>query len=364
MHSVLDADKPDIDLGNMVLESVSNNAMFFTPELLMAKLVKDYRSAERLFGDRLVRQLTGYPPDYVERNSTIPEFRRHLQERIKQNFDELQEQGVIGADGAFTDDALELAAVSLAVQELEHLDARGLLGERVHKRRAVTGMREQTKPFVDEPYRSVSVQQSVKTALRRGHRSLRVEDLRAFEREAKGAANIIYAIDASGSMRGAKIMQAKRAGVALAWKAMSAGDKVGLCVFGKEVERSVPPGKDFRGILRSLAGLRTGSETDIAGVVRHAVTTFPRQEGANHLIILTDALPTIGSDPETDVLAAVAEARAAGIAVSVIGIGLDAKGEDLARQIVDVGDGRLSVVSDTDELDVIVLEEYDAIRRA
>ncbi len=362
MNTVLEGDSENIDLGNMVLDSTSNGASFFTPELMMEKLVKDYRSAEQIIGPSLIRRLSGFDPSYVEKNVNIPEFRRELEKQIRENVKDLKDKGMLTKDGAWSDDALELASVVLAVQELDHLSASGILGRRVHKKQAVSGMREDVKPFQKDPYRSLSIQQSVKTALRRGHSKIAKEDLRAFDKQARGGASIVYAIDASGSMKGAKIAQAKRAGVALAYKAIQNGDKVGLVVFEKTVQGSVSPTRDFSLLLTALTRLRPGSETDLAESIRASAELFSGRADTQHIILLTDALPTVGAEPDTHVLDQVAMVSGSGVSVSVIGIGLDKQGEDLARKIVELGNGRLSIVSDVKDLDVIILEEYDRVR--
>lgn len=365
MNTVLEGGDDEIDLGNMVMDSVDNGLSMFTPELVMEKLVKDYREADELFGDSLVRQLTGYSADYVQKNLNIPEFKRHLEDQVKQNIDGLKDDGILSKRGELTEEAMELAAVVLAVEELDHLTAKGLIGQRVHKQRSSGGVRDGTRPRSDEPYRALSVQQSVKTALRRGHEELLPEDLRVFERSSTGRAEIIYALDASGSMKGEKLKQAKRAGVALAYEAISRGDKVGLLVFGKEVEQSLAPCTDFSEVLRRVSRLQAGSETDLASGVRSATELFrSRKADTKHVILLTDALPTVGADPKSAVLEAVGVARSAGVSISVIGIALDQSGKDLAQTIVDVGRGRLSVVSDAAGLDVLILEEYSRIHQA
>jgi hypothetical protein len=47
---------------------------------------------------------------------------------------------------------------------------------------------------------------------------------------------------------------------------------------------------------------------------------------------------------------------------SIIGINLDEEGEELARDIVQHSEGRLYSVKDIQELDTIILQDYDALR--
>ena len=80
------------------------------------------------------------------------------------------------------------------------------------------------------------------------------------------------------------------------------------------------------------------------------------------MLILTDALPTTGAEPEKETIEAVAQAVGSGITTSIIGIQLDEKGTKLAKEIARAGNGRFFIVKDLDELDKIVLEDYYAVQ--
>ncbi len=82
-----------------------------------------------------------------------------------------------------------------------------------------------------------------------------------------------------------------------------------------------------------------------------------------HLIIITDAIPTAGKDPLRITLEAASTARDSGITTSIIGIGLEKEGELLASQIVQLGGGRLYKVNALEELDTIVLEDYESLKK-
>jgi hypothetical protein len=76
---------------------------------------------------------------------------------------------------------------------------------------------------------------------------------------------------------------------------------------------------------------------------------------------LTDALPTEGKNPEEETLRAVSLARDQKITISLIGMNLDKKGLALAKRVVEVGQGRLFLAKDAQELDSIILEDYAAL---
>ena len=63
-------------------------------------------------------------------------------------------------------------------------------------------------------------------------------------------------------------------------------------------------------------------------------------------------------NPEKEVLDEVANAKNAKVTISVVGINLDEKGKKFAERIVELGQGKLYICKDIEELDQIVLEDY------
>ncbi len=95
--------------------------------------------------------------------------------------------------------------------------------------------------------------------------------------------------------------------------------------------------------------------------IKRAIELFPSEMVTKHLILLTDALPTVGKEPEKETLEAVSSARTNGISISLIGIKLDNKGKKLAEKIVKLSEGRLYIVKDLKNLDKVVLEDYYSV---
>ena len=357
MHSVLENDKEIIEEGKLLTESVNQNLSSFVPDLIFKNLVNDYKLAKQLYGEVIIRKLTGYEPGFVEKNIKIPEFREELKRNIEENIKRLKEKELINKEGELTDDGLKLSSLVLYTEELDKLRIKGL-GEKKEKKRDVYGDKKDYAPYKKTRYRDIAIKQSVKTAIRRQHRHLLKEDLRIFERQKKGGISIIYALDASGSMKGEKIGMGKRAGVALAYKAINEKNKVGLIVFGEDVKKIVPLTLEFNEILRSITSIRARAETDIAKTVQKAIEVFGASKETKHLILLTDVLPTKGKKPEEETLRAVSIARDQEITISVVGINLDKHGEKLAKKIIEISNGRLYTVKNLEVLDTIILEDY------
>jgi len=360
MHSVLENDKETIENGKLLGESLNQNLSSFVPDLIFRNLVNDYKLAKQLYGEFIIRKLTGYDPSFVEKNLKIPEFQEEVRQNIEDNIKKLKQEDLINKDGEITDNGIKLSSLVLYTEELDKLRIKGL-GEKKEKKKDIYGDKKDYVNYRKTRYRDIAIRQSVKTAIRRQHTNLLKEDLRIFEREKKGGISIIYALDASGSMKGEKIGMGKRAGVALAYKAINEKNKVGLIVFGEDVKKIVPPTLDFKEILQSIITIKARAETDIAATIHKAIELFANSKETKHLILLTDVLPTKGKKPEEETLRAVSIARDQEITISVIGINLDKDGEKLAKKIIEIGQGRLYKVKNVEVLDTVILEDYYSV---
>jgi len=356
MHSVVEGDSTD---GKLIKEAINQGIGSFTPDFIYEQFVQNYSYAEQLYGKTFISLISGYDADYVGRNVKIPEFQRELRKRVLEKIDELKDEGLVDDQFKLTDKGMQLAALVLYTEELDELASKNLLGETVSTKRSHYGSKGDTHVFrKGDRYRDIALKRSVKRAVRRGHTTLSLGDLETFERRQHGAVYIIYGLDASGSMNGRKLDVAKKAGVALSFAALERKDNVGVIVFSKEVKSAVAPTDDFGLLLRTITPVVASHETDIVKVLDKAIELFPAEDATKHLILLSDALPTVGKDPGRETLDAVAIARQRGITTSIVGIRLDTKGEELARRIAEVGDGRFYIVHKLEEVDVIVLEDY------
>ncbi len=363
MHSVLQNDKKVIDEGKIIEEAINRGLSAFVPDLLFEQLVKNYSIAKQILGEKLIRLLTGFEPDYLEKNIGIPEFKKELKKTVQENINKLKDSKTLDKEGQITDKGIELASLVLYIEELDKIISKGLIGQKASKKKSHYGERGEVVSYKKgDRYKDLAVRSSVRLAIRRMHGKIEQTDLKTAKRQSKGAVYIVYGIDASASMKGDKIETCKRAGVALAYKAISDKDNVGLIVFGSDVKDFVVPTNDFGFLLNKITRARASRQTDFCAMLRKATELFPAENVTKHLIILTDALPTVGKNPEEETLKAVSNARASGITVSIIGIKLDEKGEAFAKQITTLGDGRLYAVKSLENIDKIVLEDYYIVR--
>lgn len=359
MHSVLENDKETIEKGKLISDAINQGLQSFTPDLLYEQLVKNYTLARHIYGPSLLKLISGYDSDYIKKNINIPEFRKELKFKIEKSVEDLKEKGFLDSNYLITDQGIELASLVMYFEELDKITSKGILGEKLYRKTSIYGDKESYRAYKrGDRYKDISIKKSSKLAIRRGHKSLNSKDLLVFERQTKGHAYVVYALDASGSMKGKKIEACKKAGIALAYKAINEKDKVGLIVFGSEIKTAIEPTSDFAFLLKNIANARASKQTDFASTLRKSIELFPNEDITKHLILITDALPTIGEEPEKETLKEVSMARNKGITISLIGINLDENARKFAEKIVEIGNGKLYVIKNVEDVDKIVLEDY------
>ena len=362
MKSVLENDKKTIDDGKIIADAINQGLNSFTPDTTFENMVKDFSIAKNIYGESLIRLLTSYNPSYINKNLGIPEFRRELKQKIEENIENLKDKNILNKDGTISEKGIALASLILYTEELDNIIPKGILGKKVHKKQSHYGDKEDVRSYKkSDRYKDIAVRKAVRLAIRRGHRQVKEDDLKTFERQSKGSVYVVYGIDASGSMKGKKIEVAKKAGIALAYKAITSKDKVGVVVFGTDVKDVVEPTNDFNFLLKQITKIRASMQTDFTAMLRKAVEIFPNEKVTKHLVILTDAMPTVGDKPEEDTMEQVSSARAAGITISIVGINLSKEGKKIAEKIAQLGDGRLYVVRNLENVDKIVLEDYYSV---
>lgn len=361
VHSLVDANEQRIEQGMMLDSAASQGIFSFNSEMIYDKVTQDYNMAEKIYGESFLRLVTGYDSNAIKKNIKIPEFQREVKNKIKDKLNSLKEEGLTNKEGEITERGEELTALVMYMQELDDMRVKGL-GNKRSKKTFIYGDKENTRKYrKNDRFRDIALKKSIKKAIKKNHSSLQQEDLMVFEKNSVGKISLIYALDASGSMKGKKISACKKAGVALAYRAIDERDEVGLLVFGSEIEEAVAPTSDFNLILRSLAKIKAKAQTDLALTIERAIQLFPKNDVTKHLILITDANPTSGINPKKNTLNLIEKAVSEGITISVIGIGLDKEGEDFAKKMIEIGQGNLHIIKDLNNLDRIVLEDYYSV---
>lgn len=166
-------------------------------------------------------------------------------------------------------------------------------------------------------------------------------------------------LDRSGSMKGEKLEEAKKAVLAAA-KALSASDRIALVTFDSEA-RIVLPAKtraDDKAIAPRVAGVEAGGGTSILPGLKEAYLELSGIVARKRVVLLLSD----GEAPADGIPELVREMRAAGMIVSTVAVqGAD---EAMLRKISDDGGGRAyKIGDDLSKLSAVFVDEVKIARR-
>jgi Mg-chelatase subunit ChlD len=172
------------------------------------------------------------------------------------------------------------------------------------------------------------------------------------DRPAMAETNVLFIVDASGSMKkkletGESRMDAAKKAMADALTAMPPEARLGLLLYGHrkakdctDIELASPIGADdAAAISKRIAGLRAKGETPIAESLRQAQRSFAALKGQdNRIVLVTDGIEECKGDP----CAAAQELRDAGfnLKVDIVGFTLSEKQRALIQCVPDITGGQ------------------------
>ncbi len=177
--------------------------------------------------------------------------------------------------------------------------------------------------------------------------------------------NVALVLDRSGSMKGAKIHQARRA-AKFALDQLGNSDFASLIVYDHDVDVLLPAmrvsGKDeMAGI---ISRIRPGGRTALhAGVVSglEQVRRNRAPSRVSRIILLSDGLANVGPSSPDALARLGVKAAGEGVTISTIGLGLGYN-EDLMSRLAFASDGNHAFVKHADDLVEIFAQEFGDLR--
>lgn len=171
--------------------------------------------------------------------------------------------------------------------------------------------------------------------------TVRAKDVADFERQPLA---LTFVIDNSGSMNQENRLALVKRSLGLLLRQLYAGDSVAVVKFSNNAAVVTPPlpaarrgelesaiqGLGIEGGTNVEAGLRLGYELASQNLQRRAV---------NRVILCSDGVGNIGETSSTGLLALVEEARAKGIYLNTVGVGMGNHNDAFLEQLADQGDG-------------------------
>lgn len=366
--------EPRSDIGRnakILREMLNRGVVSFDSKHLAKMIISNARSAFSVYGREFLQALTGMSILDLETFEGKYERLDMLKKTIDKKLTEMKKAGYIITEineTKISEKGIELAAISTIIDEMDIVARFGSGDHKVY----TTGNTVKGYPLAireyrrGDSYKDISVRQTIKRAMLRGHEKILKEDLRVFERTKSVNLDIVYLLDISGSMHGKKIDAGKKAAIGLAIQGTRVGDRIGVIAFNTKPYRVVNPTTRVKTIARHIVSMMPSSSTDIAAAISEArkmLDESSHPEYGKHIILITDAIPTSGDDdPVENTYREVNKTIRYGITISVVGIDLTSEGEEIARNITRMARGRFYHIENPDELNKIVLMEQKIAR--
>lgn len=175
---------------------------------------------------------------------------------------------------------------------------------------------------------------------------------------------VVFAVDRSGSMSGAKIEQAKAA-LRFVLNNLRPGDVFNIVVYDSGVESFRPELQKFDDESREAAlgfidGIYAGGGTNIDGALATALSQLEDARRPSYVIFLTDGLPTVGEQNETKIVAHARQANRARARVLAFGVGYDLNSR-LLDKLVRENYGQSEYVRPNEDIEAHVARLYRKI---
>jgi len=181
------------------------------------------------------------------------------------------------------------------------------------------------------------------------------------DREDRTPANIAIVLDKSGSMRGGKLENAKKA-ARMAVDLLNENDIISIISYDSTVNVLVPATKvsDKAAIHAAIDRMRSNGNTALfAGVSKGAaeIRKFLSKDRVNRVILLSDGQANVGPSSATELGDLGASLSKDGITVTTIGLGTGYN-EDLMANLAGFSDGNHAFVENAEDLAKIFKYEF------
>ncbi|MEJ2408506.1 MAG: VWA domain-containing protein [Novosphingobium sp.] len=195
-------------------------------------------------------------------------------------------------------------------------------------------------------------------------RLLRV-GLRGYDlpRDARPAANLVFLVDVSGSMRSPDKLPLLKTALSGLAGALGPKDKVSIVVYAGAAGLVLEPTNDPRKIREALERLQAGGSTAGAAGLKLAYDVARDnfiKGGVNRVLIGTDGDFNVGVSNRDDLIAMIEKQRDSGITLTTLGFGQGNYNEAMMEQIADHGNGNYSYIDSALEAKKVLGDEMSS----
>ncbi|BFI73308.1 hypothetical protein YN1_2950 [Nanoarchaeota archaeon] len=297
---------------------------------------------------KLLSKLTDFEEKRI-REDKDERFKKELKKALNKVKEILVKEGYIDEKGELKEKGLKLYSKEI-IGNIEK-EIYGIFEYGKYQSNLIGNDEEFYKKYfgIGDKYSKIDPKETIRKYLKYGEIRFVVEE----KKENKGGRYVVL-LDISGSMIGDKIFEAKKALIILTEKILEDHNLLDIILFNDKILKEYRNVKSFEDIIDILKIVPNGS-TDISMVLEYILNNI---EEKSHIILITDALPTHGEKPVYRTLET-AKKLGSTCYISIIGIQLNKEGEEIAKQIVKYGNGRLFIVKNLEELKKLVLLEYE-----
>jgi Ca-activated chloride channel family protein len=200
-----------------------------------------------------------------------------------------------------------------------------------------------------------------------GHRHLLRIGIKGYEvpKSAIPAANLVFLIDVSGSMRAPNKLKLLKQSLKMLTKQLSAKDRVTLVVYAgaSGVVLAPTPGNEKATILQALDRLQAGGSTNGAAGIRLAYQMAEQSfipGGINRILLATDGDFNVGTTSFEALKSLVEEKRKSGVTLSTLGFGAGNYNDHLAEQLADNGNGANYYIDSLQEAQKVLVDQLSS----
>jgi Ca-activated chloride channel homolog len=198
------------------------------------------------------------------------------------------------------------------------------------------------------------------------HRLVQI-GLKGFEpaTEERPAANLVFLVDVSGSMRSPNKLGLVKKSLRLLVNNMRADDRIALAVYagaaGTVLEST--PGNQKAKILSAIDSLEAGGSTHGSAGIKLAYALAEEnivEGGINRVIIASDGDMNVGTVSIEALKDLITRKRKSGIALTTLGFGTGNYNDALMEQLADVGNGNASYIDSLKEAHKVLVNEMQS----
>jgi len=180
----------------------------------------------------------------------------------------------------------------------------------------------------------------------------------------RGASNLVFLLDVSGSMEPAERLPLVKQAMRLLVEKLTENDRVAIVVYAGASGVALPStnGAHKEEILSALENLKAGGSTNGAEGIelayKIAADNFIKG-GVNRVILATDGDFNVGVTSQGELIRLIEEKAKSGVFLSVLGVGTDNLKDSTMQKLADKGNGNHSYLDSLDEARKVLVQQMN-----